>query len=325
MSIKHAKTLLITGGTGSLGRAILLRAHEEGWESVENGTITVVSRDETKQAHLRNTYPRVRFRLGDIRDPNWMNLIFRNQQAVVHAGAYKRVPSAEVNASETMKTNIDGSYNVVQAALFGGAEVVVGISTDKACRPENMYGASKRAMESLFQQANIFGDTRFTLARYGNVIGSTGSVIPLFTRLAESGKPITITHMQMTRFWITLDQAVDLVVTAGGGETMPGTIVVPKAPGMSMYSLAELFAEEKDLPIQEIGIRPGEKIHEMMVSPAESLHTRSTDAHFLISPPSNHVTSNLPELFSYTSNKPSYVLTKDNMRDLIESWKQRHG
>lgn len=269
-------SLLITGGTGSLGKALLKRLVSE------DVRITVLSRDETKQSVLKSRFPDVRFVLCDVRDVDKLNLTFRGQDIIIHAAAYKQIPSSQVNCDEAIQTNVIGSRNVARAAVLNHVKRVVGISTDKACMPVNLYGTTKAAMEALFQQYSHDYDTVFTLTRYGNVICSNASVIPYFMTLKAEGRPLTVTDKRMTRFWISLEQAVDLVIEALSLED--GQIVVPRAPASRVWDLASWIAEDL-VPIVETSIRPGEKLHECMVSSMETLHTQERTMDFVIHPP----------------------------------------
>ena len=313
-------TILITGGTGSLGHAIMRRANEENWDT----DFIVYSRDESKQARLRSVFPDIRCVLGDVRDEDWLRLNMRGVDTVIHAGAYKRVPSAQNNATETVKTNIIGSLNVARAAVEAGVRRVVGISTDKAAQPVNVYGASKFVMESLFQNADRWGDTVFTLARYGNVVGSNGSVIPFFVQQALSGEYITVTHKNMTRFWITMNEAVDLILFA---HTLTGgNIVVPRAPAMRVWDLAETVRDMYAPTIEVVttSIRPGEKIHECMVTSAESYHTHVLPKFFVIIDPTRGAQSvgNMEPDTEYTSDKPDRWLSHADMEAYILEWEK---
>lgn len=299
--------ILITGGTGSLGRALLKRLASLG---ITSG-VTILSRDETKQGSLRSKYPDHKYILGDVAKFRDVKRAFRDIDLVFHFAAYKQVPSAQNNVPATIETNILGSLNVVDAALECGVKQVVASSTDKACAPVNAYGASKYLMECIFQDANKHDATTFHLARYGNVVGSNASVIPLFFRLQEQGKPVTVTVPEMTRFWITLDTAVDLVFRAL--NCAPGAIVVPKAKAMSMRRLATMFSSN----VKVIGIRPGEKVHEAMVSEAESFHTVTGDDYFYIYPPYSGALHDEP--FSYTSDTCEQ-LTEMEMQEMIDEY-----
>lgn len=312
-------TVLITGGTGSLGQAIIARAHKENW----NTTFVVYSRDESKQAHLTARFPNVRCVLGDIRDEPWLRTNLRGVDIVIHAGAYKRVPSAQNNATETVKTNVIGSLNVAQAAVEAGVRRVIGISTDKAAQPVNAYGASKFLMESLFQNACTWGETIFTLARYGNVIGSSGSVIPFFIQQAIRGDSLTVTNVKMTRFWITMDEAIDLILLASNED--PGMVLVPKAPAMKVFELAQVVRDmyAPGLPIVGTRIRAGEKIHECMVTAAESYHTLELPNHFAILPSTSGRDGTMPPGSEYVSSYPSRWLSHADMESLIDQWEFR--
>lgn len=299
----------LTGGTGTLGTALLERAQREGWGC----TFTVYSRDEVKQARLRQRFPQHRFVLGDVRDAGWLETTMRGHDLVIHAAACKRVPSIEHNSADAIKTNVNGSLNVARAAVSSGVPHAICISSDKACLPINLYGATKMAMERIWQQAGGWGDTEFHLVRYGNVIGSRGSVIPLFLRQAEAGEPLTLTDRRMTRFWLTIDQGIDLILRS---LSLPsGAILVPAARAMSIVDLAECIAPGH--PTCTIGIRPGEKLHEMLVHSAEALHTERRDGTFTVFPRTSGVRGNLPEGFEYTSDRAERV-GPDEMRQLIE-------
>lgn len=285
--------VLITGGTGSLGKALLRRMSYN-----DNIEVVIFSRDETKQGQVRSQYPQHTFILGDVAKYRDVQRAMQDIDVVFHLAAYKQVPSAQNNVAATVETNIIGSQNVVDAAIEAGVKKVVASSTDKACAPVNAYGASKSIMESLFQNGNKFNKTSFHLARYGNVVCSNASVIPLFQRQAAAGGPLTVTHKDMTRFWITLDMAVSLLLQAL--KSPPGTIVVPKAGMLSITDVARLIGPGLD--IKEVGIRPGEKIHEAMVNEAESFYTENMGRYYLIHPPTcGKVYSETP--FSYTSDR----------------------
>lgn len=307
----QGKKILITGGTGSLGEAVLKRIEQEAWDT----RCVVFSRGESKQSEMRRKYPQHKYVLGDVSRLEDLERAMNGVNAIFHFAAYKQVPAAQVNVSTAFTTNILGSQNVARIAVANGVDQVVASSTDKACLPVNAYGVSKAAMEHLFQEANSWGKTDFTLARYGNVIGSTGSVIPLFMQLAKQHKPITITDGYMTRFWLTLDQAVELIVAALAAPA--GTITVPKAPAMYMLDLAEGFAEMADTAVVDIGIRPGEKVHESMVHVAESLHTVEYDRFFHIYPPTTSKTDFSDRSFEYTSDKPNVLWGWPDMLEVL--------
>lgn len=313
--------ILITGGTGSLGKATLLTAERENWPA----KFVIFSRDETKQGNLRKRFPQHQYILGDVAKESDINSAVRGTRPdiILHYAAYKQVPAAQNNVNATIETNVIGSQNVVNAALEYGVKQVVASSTDKACESVNAYGSSKHLMECVFQDANKWGLTTFHLARYGNVVSSNASVIPFFMEQIARGGPITVTDKRMTRFWISLAEAVQLIQSAL--RQKPGIIVVPKAPAMSVWQLAEYMRYEygsTEIIIEDVGIRPGEKIHESMVSEAESFHTEDHHAAlcFFIHPPTSGFKSwGVP--FSYTSDQPQSWLTWVDMKKLIETSK----
>ena len=261
----HDKTILITGGTGSFGNCFVSTVLKK----YAPRKIIVYSRDELKQYEMQNRLKqyqeRIRYFIGDVRDKTRLSLALRGVDIIIHAAAIKQVPAAEYNPMECIKTNVMGAENIIEAALENNIDKVVALSTDKAANPVNLYGATKLCSDKLMTAANnLSGDrrTRFAVVRYGNVSGSRGSVVPLFKKLkAEGADFIPITDKRMTRFWITLEQGVDFVLHAlvrmHGGE-----IFVPKIPSIKITDLARIIAPE--IPVKEIGIRPGEKIHEVM-------------------------------------------------------------
>jgi UDP-N-acetylglucosamine 4,6-dehydratase len=248
------KRILITGATGSLGKALIKKLLPLCSE------IICYSRDELKQSEMVKEFPSVKYILGDVRDLPRLTESMVDVDYVIHAAALKQVPTLEYNPMEAIKTNILGSQNVIDACKANKVKKAVLISTDKSCEPRNSYGATKMLAEKLFTSQNC--STIFACVRYGNVIGSRGSVIPLWKKLAEDKKPIQITDPEMTRFWITLEQAVDLVFHALE-QNRNGQIYVPKIPSMSMIDLAKTIAPDSTREIS--GIRPGEKIHEKLV------------------------------------------------------------
>jgi UDP-N-acetylglucosamine 4,6-dehydratase len=288
--VLEGQVVLVTGGTGSFGRRFIRRALAE--QSPRK--LIVFSRDELKQyemqSELREAFPpekfaRLRFFLGDVRDRERLTLALRGVDVVIHAAALKQVPAAEYNPSECIHTNVLGAENVVWASLSNRVRKVVALSTDKACNPINLYGATKLASDKTFVAANnLAGDigTRFSVVRYGNVAGSRGSVAPLFLGLAAGGAAdLPITDPRMTRFWISLDQGVDFVLSSlelmRGGE-----IFVPKIGSMRMTDVAEALAP--GLPHRIVGIRPGEKLHEMMISGDDARMTTELSDRYVIEP-----------------------------------------
>jgi len=282
------KSVLVTGGTGSFGKrfvkSLLARSKVR--------RVVIYSRDEFKQYEMQQQFSdslsSLRFFIGDVRDGQRLQLAARETDIIVHSAALKHVPAAEYNPFECIRTNIIGAENVVHAALNNGVEKVLALSTDKAANPINLYGATKLASDKIFVAANNLSGsigTRFSVVRYGNVVGSRGSVIPLFRRLiAEGTDHLPITDARMTRFWITLQQGIDFVASSismmRGGE-----IFVPKIPSMRMTDLAACLAPA--LPIREIGIRPGEKLHEVMVTDDDSRLTLELPDRYVIEPAFN--------------------------------------
>lgn len=308
--------VFITGGTGSLGYA-LLKFFSNKQQTDE---ITVYSRDEVKQGEMRRAFPDARYVLGDVRDYDRLYLAMRGHSLVVHAAAYKQVPSAEANVDEAIATNVMGSLNVARASIHNEVQQVVGISTDKACQPINAYGETKALMEKLFQQANNWGDTIFNLVRYGNVLGSRGSVVPLFREQLPK-RQVTITDPDMTRFWMTLTEAVDLVWAAldPHGLADDGSILVPACPASDMTTLLRAVADVEGYELQEdwvrvIGMRPGEKKHEQLVHTNESLHTRvpnRADFPYWQIMPATDMPKERPSPFGYSSDVAKQLSVKE--------------
>jgi UDP-N-acetylglucosamine 4,6-dehydratase len=308
------KVILVTGGTGSFGRrfieTVLTRANPR--------KLIVYSRDELKQSEMQldlaerfgpEKMATMRFFLGDVRDRERLILAFRGVDVVIHAAALKQVPAAEYNPSECIHTNIMGAENVVWACLTNRVQQVIALSTDKACNPINLYGATKLASDKTFVAANnLSGDigTRFSVVRYGNVVGSRGSVAPFFQRLlAKGATELPITDVRMTRFWITLNEGVEFVLSSLGAMH-GGEIFVPKIPSMKMTDLAEAMAP--GLPIKVVGIRPGEKLHEMMISADDARSSVDLGDRYAIEPAFVEYRreplkgGGLPEDFSYASD-----------------------
>ena len=277
------KNILITGGTGSFGKKytkILL-------ENYKPNKIIIYSRDELKQYEMAQEFDSsiMRYFIGDVRDEDRLNTAMNGVDFVIHAAAMKHVPIAEYNPMECIKTNIHGAQNVINASIKNRVEKVIALSTDKACNPVNLYGATKLASDKLFIAANnIVGiaPTRFSVVRYGNVVGSRGSVVPLFKKLIENGaKELPITDERMTRFWITLEDGVKFVLK--NFERMQGgELFIPKIPSMKITDLAATLAP--NLPTKIIGIRPGEKLHEIMISADDALHSLEFSDHYVIMP-----------------------------------------
>ena len=308
------KVILVTGGTGSFGRRFI----ETVLDRAKPRKLIVYSRDELKQSEMQLDLSErfgpekmsvMRFFLGDVRDRERLSLAFRGVDIVIHAAALKQVPAAEYNPSECIHTNIMGAENVVRACLANGVKKVVALSTDKACNPVNLYGATKLASDKTFVAANnLSGDigTRFSVVRYGNVVGSRGSVIPFFQRLIERGaNELPITDPRMTRFLITLEEGVDFVLSSLDGMH-GGEIFVPKIPSMKITDIAAVMAP--GLATKVIGIRPGEKLHEMMISADDARNTVDLGDRYAIEPAFVEYTrkplagGRLPDEFSYASD-----------------------
>jgi UDP-N-acetylglucosamine 4,6-dehydratase len=323
VSLFDGSSILITGGTGSFGKAFLSRV----LEAHNPARVAIFSRDELKQYEMKQTYgddPRVRFFIGDIRDRDRLEMAMHGVDYVVHAAALKQVDTAEYNPMEYVKTNILGSENVMLASINAGVKKVVALSTDKASSPVNLYGATKLTADKLFISGNHYSyarGTKFAVVRYGNVMGSRGSVIPFFRGLAERGEPLPITDLRMTRFWITLPQAVEFVIDSF--EAMDGgELYVPRIPSMHVTDLAKAIAP--DAALVEVGIRPGEKLHEEMISPEDSRRTIRQADRYVVGPTLAEWTYRapagepVPDGFAYTSDTNDLWLTSDEIRQMLE-------
>ncbi|MAS82671.1 MAG: UDP-N-acetylglucosamine 4,6-dehydratase (inverting) [Legionellales bacterium] len=324
--MENGKRWLVTGGTGSFGKAFLPIVLKKQ----DPQRVVIFSRDEMKQWEMQKTFgsdPRVRFFLGDVRDKERLYRALDGIDYVVHAAATKIVPTAEYNPFECIKTNVIGAMNVIDASIDQKVKKVVALSTDKASAPVNLYGASKLASDKLFVAANAYSGmarTRFSIVRYGNVMGSRGSVIPLFIEM-EKTKVLTITDERMTRFMISLEQGVDLVFEAfssmNGGE-----IFVKKIPSMNIIELAKAISETVELKI--VGIRPGEKVHEQMISSEDAPHTYEFESYYKILPNIGEWASHdefrkdgklVPKDFTYSSDSNTEWMTVAELRSWIES------
>ena len=300
------KTIMITGGTGSFGKHFVKKI----LDLYKPKKLIVYSRDELKQYEMQKDFNDscMRYFLGDVRDSNRLTQAMSQVDFLVHAAALKQVPAAEYNPMECIKTNIHGAENVIEAAISNSVEKVIALSTDKAASPINLYGATKLASDKLFVSANnIVGErpTRFSVVRYGNVVGSRGSVVPFFQQLAEEKKKkIPITHKDMTRFWITLDMGVDFVWKSFQ-RMLGGEIFIPKLPSVRIMDVAKAYAP--NLEIEEVGIRPGEKLHEVMCPSDDSHLTLEFENHFLIEPTINFSDKPFDYKTNHLGEKGEYV------------------
>lgn len=323
----NGKTVLITGGTGSFGKKfieILLKKYAPK-------KVIVYSRDELKQFEMQQKFnqPSMRYFIGDVRDESRLLHAMEGVDYVVHAAALKQVPAAEYNPMECIKTNVGGAQNVINAALYAKVKKVIALSTDKAANPVNLYGATKLCSDKLFTAANNFvgaKETRFSVVRYGNVVGSRGSVVPFFRRLAAEGaKELPITDPRMTRFWLRLEDGVDFVLKSFA-RMQGGEIFIPKIPSMRITDLAEAIAP--GMPTKVVGIRPGEKLHEVMCPSDLYYDTLEFDDHFVIMPSTQggavdyaknaigEIGRRVPDGFDYNSGNNPHFLTVDELREM---------
>jgi UDP-N-acetylglucosamine 4,6-dehydratase (inverting) len=321
----QGSSILVTGGTGSFGKAFIRHALDH----LDPRRLVVFSRDELKQYELRQLFDddrRLRWFIGDVRDERRLVRALHNIDYVVHAAALKQVDTGEYNPFEFVQTNVLGSQNVIEACIDAGVKRIIALSTDKASSPINLYGATKLTADKLFISGNHYAaayDTRFSVVRYGNVMGSRGSVIPFFRGLAEAGQSLPITDLRCTRFFITLPQAVRFVVDSfdlmSGGE-----LYVPRIPSMKITDLAQAIAP--GAPMHDVGLRPGEKLHEEMISPDEGRRALRFDDRFLVQPdlgswgwvpPANGVA--VEDGFFYRSDSNDEWHTVETIRDFVAS------
>ena len=324
-------SFLVTGGTGSFGKRFVRHV----LETLSPKRVVVFSRDELKQSEMAETlnpkvYPAVRYFLGDVRDRDRLEMALRDIDIVVHAAALKQVPAAEYNPFECIHTNVLGAENVIRASIRADVKKVLALSTDKAVNPINLYGASKLAADKIFVAANnLSGESgpMFSIVRYGNVLGSRGSVVPYFQKLIrQKAEALPLTHPEMTRFWITLQQGIDFVLDSI--ETMKGgEIFVPKIPSMSMVEVARALAP--DLPQVVVGIRPGEKLHEALITEDDARSTVDLGNHYVITPSIRFGkfgdygnATKVPSGFRYTSDTNPDVLSIDEFMRLVPQQEQ---
>lgn len=320
----NEQVILVTGGTGSFGKKLI----EILLAEYQPAKLIIFSRDELKQHEMQvNGYDHsnLRYFLGDIRDYDRLRRAMNGVNIVVHAAALKQVPACEYNPMEAIKTNILGSSNVIEAALDTGVEKVLALSTDKAVNPVNLYGATKLAAEKLIVQSNAYAagsPTRFSCVRYGNVIGSRGSVIPLFIQQRENSSILTITDDRMTRFWLSLEQGVRFVIRAIE-EMHGGEVFVPKIPSTRITDVAQAIAPQAKIEV--IGIRPGEKLHEVLIHEDEARSTVEMEDMYVIQPAEalwfghewQQVGKPLPDGFRYDSLTNPEWLSLEQIQEMI--------
>jgi UDP-N-acetylglucosamine 4,6-dehydratase/5-epimerase len=316
------RRVLVTGATGSFGKAFVQSLLDR------NPKIEIVcfSRDELKQFEMQSEFnsERISFALGDVRDYKRVLQVCEGVDTIIHAAAMKQIPAAELNPMEAIKTNVLGAENIINAAIESSVSKVVALSTDKAANPANLYGATKLCSDKLMVAGNLLvknSETKFSVVRYGNVLGSRGSVVPFFLEMKRSGL-IPITDERMTRFWLTLSNAVDLVFIALS-QMKGGEIFVPKIPSFKVTDVARLVAP--GVPIRNIGIRPGEKLHEIMITEDDSLHTLEHPSHYRILSPlipihkkELQLGSKVPAGFSYRSDNNIWWHTDESFLSTLK-------
>jgi len=324
MDMFNGKVILITGGTGSFGKKFA----EIVLAEYSPAKLIIYSRDELKQYEMKeqfSKYANIRYFIGDVRDKERLMRAFAGVDFVVHAAALKQVPAMEYNPTEAIKTNINGAMNIIETALDKGVKKIVALSTDKACNPINLYGATKLCSDKLFVAANSYASVsgpRFSVVRYGNVVGSRGSVVPFFQKkIAEGTLPIT--DPEMTRFWITLEQGVRFVIKAFERMT-GGELFVPKIPSMNIMDLAKAIGP--DCKTSVVGIRPGEKLHEVMISEDDARNTKELDDCYVIQPAfhwwdanSHAAGKDVPNDFRYSSDINQQWLKVDELREIVKN------
>lgn len=305
------RNIFITGGTGFIGRTILSRSEAE-WHG---SAFTVYSRDEMKLQRVAKHYPETRTIMGDILDPEHMYLSMVGHDVVIHAAAQKHIPRGEKQPKECFITNVIGTINVIQAALKAGIQQVVIISTDKVADPMNAYGMSKAAMERISCQLSMdISDMTINVVRYGNVVGSTGSVIPKFQEQAAAGMPLSVTNPSMTRFWLAPSEASQLLCTLANSMLPAGTVYIPKLPAMTLHHLVAAIAPNSEITIT--GLRPGEKMHECLMTAEERTRAIESPGHYLLYPSTTKMRDiNTPG--AYMSNTPVSWVQPVTMREWI--------
>jgi len=307
------KVIFITGGTGTLGQVLTAKL----LDNYHSKKIIIYSRGELLQYEMERKFesPRLEFIIGDVRDRERLLTSVAGSDIIIHASALKQIPKCEANPTETIRTNIEGTINVINAARRNKIEKVIGISSDKAVYPVNIYGMTKAIMEKLFTYSNEKDNVRFACTRYGNVVGSRGSVIPLFLKQREEGL-ITITDERMTRFWLTPDQMSQFILDSLENMWIKGNIFIPKIPSMRLVDLIDAIAP--NTPRKVIGARPGEKLHEILMTDEEAEDIRTRDmGKFYITGGSIRIGEPLPKDFKYSSDTNDWQLTKEEIKGLV--------
>ena len=324
MSILDEASILITGGSGSLGTSLVSHL----LKNTKVRRVAVFSRDELKQSQLKEKFgsdERMRWFIGDVRDVDRLKRAMHAVDYVIHAAALKQVDTGEYNPMEFIKTNVLGSQNVIEASIDAGVKKIIALSTDKASSPINLYGATNLTADKLFVAANNYSigyGTAFAVVRYGNVMGSRGSVIPFFQKLASENKPLPITDVRMTRFWISIDEAIKFVLSSLEMMT-GGELYVPRIPSMKLIDLAQ--AIKPGIETIEVGIRPGEKLHEEMISIEDSRRTILIGNRYVVTPvvsewgyipPQGKI---MGEGVAYRSDTNDLWITESEIRNFIKS------
>jgi len=310
-------SILITGGTGSFGHAFIPMTLKK----YNPRKIVIFSRDEMKQWEMAKLFgddPRIRFLIGDVRDKDRLSRALDGIDYVVHAAATKIVPTAEYDSFECVKTNVIGAMNLIDASIDKGVKRIVALSTDKASAPANLYGATKLASDRLFVSGNSYSgshDTKFSVVRYGNVMGSRGSVIPFFLSLSEDNNDLPITDVRMTRFMITLEEGVDLVWKAFE-DMVGGEIYVRKIPSMKVTDVAKAVSESAKQKV--VGIRPGEKLHEQMIGPEDAMYTYEYPEYYKILPSINNWSHDPDRIKDGKKVPEDFLYSSDNNKDWME-------
>lgn len=315
MDLKN-KDIFMTGGAGTLGKAIAKRRKEAGW----TGKLTVYSTDAGKHNAMRSLYPDVNFIQGDIRNFDALKLAMTGHDVVIHGAAVKFIPDSEIASIDTIDVNVNGSLMVCQAAREAGVMAVLGISTDKACHPANCYGSTKHLMEKIFQEQARYGGPQYLLVRYGNVLESRGSVLEAWTKSVEESNTIRVTNANMTRFWLSPDQAVDYVVDAFNIDIDNGLIYVPKMKALAIGKLAAYWIQKSGFKIEDIPVRPGEKLHETLLTEDEvefAIEFTKSEKNYYLVLPTTRIRNPKHDHTPYTSQNAEQ-LTKTELLEMLK-------